>query len=181
MTALSFHVFDDLGALHVCRNMRRVDADEIFAMRPDHDAFALYRDIAGAGPRHLWLEIARPATGLQPVAIFGVIATSPGCGLAHLVATDALTAAMARQIVARVRGVMAPVMIAEGLHRIEANSLASHRWAHRFLRACGARPEGPLRRAMGKMGEDFQTFVWIKDELPPDLNPDHPDHTQQKD
>jgi hypothetical protein len=176
VTTLAYHPFDDLSALHVCRNMRVVDADEIFAMRPDHDAFALYRDIASAGGRHLWLEIARPATAMLPVALFGVIATSPGCGLAHLVATDALTAAMARQIVARARRLIIPTMIdVEGLHRVEANSLASHRWAHRFLRACGARAEGPPRRAMGKAGEDFLTFVWIKDELPPDLNPDHPD------
>ena len=178
MTPLAYHPFDDLGALHVCRNMRAVDAEEIFAMRPDHDAFALYRDIAAGGGRHLWLELARPATSLTPVALFGVIATSPGCGLAHLIGTDGLTLSHARQIVARVRHLIIPGLIeTEGLHRVEANSLATHRWAHRFLLACGARLEGPPRRAMGKAGEDFQTFVWIKDELPPD----HPDHQQQKD
>lgn len=173
---LAFHPFDDLMALHVCRNMRAVDAEEIFAMRPDHDAFGLYRDIAAGGGRHLWLEIARPATSMQPVALFGVIATSPGCGLAHLVGTDALTLDHARQIAARIRDLVIPAMIEEGLHRVEANSLSSHRWAHRFLQACGARAEGLPRRCMGKAGEDFQTFVWIKDELPACLNPDHPDH-----
>jgi RimJ/RimL family protein N-acetyltransferase len=176
MTDLAFAPLDDLSALHICRHMRAVDAEEIFAMRPDHDAFALYRDIMGAGPRHLWLEAARPATALQPVALFGVIATSPGCGLAHLIGTDDLDGFQAREIVWRIRNVMIPAMIAEGLHRVEANSLATHRWAHRFLKASGARAEGQRRRAMGKMGEDFQTFVWIKDELPPALNPDHPAH-----
>lgn len=177
MTALSFQPFDDLSALHVCRNMRAVDAEEIFAMRPDHDAFALYRDIAGMGPRHLWLEIARPTADLRPVALFGVIGTSPGCGLAHLIGTNGLSLPFAQIIANRIRNDVIPAMIAEGLHRVEANSLSTHSWAHRFLRACGARKEGPLRRAMGKNGEDFQTFVWIKTELPPRLNPDHPDHT----
>ncbi|MES2667448.1 MAG: hypothetical protein V4712_15220 [Pseudomonadota bacterium] len=162
---LAFEGFSDLTVLHVCRHMRRVDAEEVFAMRPDADAFALYRDIAALGGRHLWFEVVRPATAMQPIALFGVVGTSPGCGLAHMIATDDLTAGDARQIVARIHSAVAPVMLDHGLHRIEALALSSHRWAHRFLRACGALPEGPPRRATGKCGEDFQAFVWLRDDF----------------
>lgn len=166
MRALVFEPFDDLTVLHVCRRMRRVDAEEVFAMRPDDDAFALYRDMAALGGRHLWFDVVRPADSIVPIAMFGVVASSPGNGIAHMVATDALTLSDAGQIAHRVQTVLKPVMLQAGLHRVEALSLASHTWAHRFLRQTGARAEGPIRPGLGKRGEAFQTFVWLKSELP---------------
>lgn len=162
---LAFEGFSDLTVLHICRHMRRVDAEEIFAMRHDSDAFALYRDMAALGGRHLWFEVVRPATELAPIALFGVVGTSPGCGQAHLIGTDDLRASDAVQIAARVRGVVIPAMLELGLHRVEALSLASHRWAHRFLRAAGATPERDLRRCLGRAREDFLTFVWLADDF----------------
>ncbi|GAB1361813.1 hypothetical protein MASR1M32_10490 [Rhodobacter sp.] len=170
MTAdLVFEGWSDPLVLHICRNMRASDVAEIFAMRPGIDAWALYRDLALSQPAHLWFEIARPADQLEPVALFGVMGTSPGVGIAHLIGTPALTLAHARQIAARVREVLAPAMVEAGMHRIEALSLQGYTWAHRFLRTAGARAEGPPRRALGKAGEDFQCFVWLKDELPAHL------------
>lgn len=168
---LAFEPFDDLMVLHVCRHMRRVDVEEVFALRYDTDAFALYRDMAALGGRHLWFEVVRPAASVTPIALFGVVATSPGCGQAHLIGTDDLRAPDAAQIAARVRHVLTPVMLDAGLHRIEAMALTRHRWAHRFLRAAGARIEGPTRRCMGRDREDFTTFVWLADELATDTPP----------
>ncbi|MES2667918.1 MAG: hypothetical protein V4712_17675 [Pseudomonadota bacterium] len=162
---LAYEPFDDAMVLHVCTMMRATDAAEIFAMRPDMDAWSLYRDMAAIGPRHLWFELARPANRLRPIALFGCIGTSPGCGQAHLIGTDELTWADACQIADRIRLRGIPAMIAMGMHRVEALSLADYRWAHRFLRRCGARPEGPPRLAMGKAGEAFQAFVWLAHEL----------------
>ncbi|WP_112312503.1 hypothetical protein [Pseudogemmobacter bohemicus] len=172
MKRLSFEAFSDLMVLYLCQQMRASDAAEIFAMRPDMDAWSLYRDLAASQPAHLWFEVARPAGGLVPLAFFGVMATSPGVGIAHLVGTKHLGLAEAREIAARIRLLVIPAMIAEGLHRVEALSLSRYRWAHRFLQSAGARPEGPPRRALGRAGEDFQCFVWLKDELqPPETSP----------
>lgn len=166
MSPLVFEPFSDPLVLHVCRMMRRSDAAEIYATRPDMDAWSLYRDLAAAQPAHLWFEVARPATSIVPCAFFGVMTTSPGVGIAHLVGTDDLGLPEARQIAARIRDEALPRMLAQTpLHRVEALSLASYRWAHRFLKSAGARPEGPPRRAVGKAGEDFQCFVWLRDEL----------------
>lgn len=164
---LAFEGFTDLAVLHICRNMRRVDAEEVFAMRPDCDAFALYRDMAALGSRHLWFEVVRPAAEFAPIALFGVVGTSPGCGQAHLIATDDLRASDAAQIADRVHQVLAPAMLDAGLHRIEALALASHRWAHRFLRAAGATPEPFLRHQIGKHREDFRAFVWLAETYAP--------------
>lgn len=162
-----FEAFDDPGALHICRNMRRTDAAEIYAMRPDMDAWALYRDLAATRPAHLWLEMIRPVTQVQPVALFGIMATSPGVGIAHLIGTPAFGRVAARAVIARIQHIIIPELLDGGLHRVEALSLASYGWAHRFLRSAGAHAEGPPRRALGKAGEDFQAFVWLKDNLQP--------------
>lgn len=175
---LAFEGFTDLTVLHICRHMRRVDAEEIFAMRHDSDAFALYRDMAALGARHLWFEVVRPATQIAPIALFGVVGTSPGCGQAHLIGTDDLSASDAAQIAARVRNVVIPAMLQLGLHRVEALSLASHRWAHRFLRAAGATAERDLRRCLGRAREDFLTFVWLADDFTPEPAPIPPETAQ---
>lgn len=167
MTSLCFEPFYDPGVLHVCRNMRASDAAEIFATRPDMDSWALYRDLAAAQPAHLWFELVRPAAGLWPFALFGVMATSPGVGIAHLIATPDMSLGDARVIAARIRDKVIPTMIDAGMHRVEALSLSSYRWAHRFLKSAGARAEGPPRTQLGKAGEDFQCFVWLRDELIP--------------
>lgn len=169
---LAYGPWNDLHVLHIARNMRPVDAAEIFATRPDCDAFALYRDLAAIGPGHLWFEVVRPMTSMVPLAWMGVVATSPRNGVAHLAATPDLSLADATMIAARIRTRVIPALTAAGLIRVEAHSLASYRWAHRFLQRSGAVPEGPPRPNVGKAGEAFQTFVWLADVNPdPNTNP----------
>lgn len=168
---LAFSGFDDRQLLHVLANMRSVDAEEVCAMRPDCDYFGMYRDICALGPRHLWFELVRPAECFHPVAFFGVVGTSPGNGQAHLLATDLFSLSDARQVAARIRQLVIPAMREAGLHRVEALSLGSHQWAHRFLRGAGATRE-EARPGLGKAGEDFRAFVWLGRDMPqPILSP----------
>ena len=160
---LAYGPWNDRDVLHIARNMRAADVAEIFATRPDCDAWALYRDLAAVGGRHLWFEIARPLTSMVPLAWFGVVATSPRNGVAHLAATPDLTLPDARLIAARIRDRMIPALTQQGLIRVEAHSLAAHGWAHRFLKLAGALPEGAPRPNIGKAGEAFQCFVWLTD------------------
>ena len=169
--ALSFGLFDDRQVLHVLANMRRVDAEEVCALRPDDDFFAIYRDLCALGSRHLWFEMVRPADCFQPVAFFGVVGTSPGNGQAHLIATDLFSLSDARQVAARIRDLVIPAMVDLGLHRVEALSLAGHEWAHRFLRGAGATRE-EARPGLGKAQENFRAFVWLGRDMPtPHLSP----------
>ncbi len=162
--ALTFEGWSDAMVLHLCKNMRAKDAEEIYAQRPDQNAFSLYRDLADVGPRHLWFEVARPAASMTPVALFGVAALSPGVGVAHMFGTDALTINHCRQIADRIRDVVVPAMLDRGLHRVHADSLATYHWSHRFLLRAGARFEGPCW-SLGRDGQDFATFVWLRSDL----------------
>lgn len=164
---LEYEGWDDPMVLHVCAKMRAVDREEIFCQRADDDAWGFHRELAFIGARHLWFELARPREEILPVAFFGVVATGPGIGSAHLAGTDDLTLDHARQIAARIRQEVIPTMLECGLHRVEALSLKSHRWAHRFLKSAGARVEGE-RLAMGRDREDFLSFVWLADEIQQD-------------
>ena len=160
--SLVFEPFSAPMALHICQNMRDLDVDEIFATRYDDCApWALFHDLQAAAPGCAWFEIARPETSTLPIALFGVSPQSPGTGAAFLIGTRQLRLAHARQIAARIREVIIPALLRAGLHRVEAHSLASYRWAHRFMRSAGAQSEG-IRHNMGKAGEDFETFVWLK-------------------
>lgn len=162
--ALAYSGWSDLDVLHIVRNMRASDVAEVFALRPDCDAFALYRDMASLGPRHLWFEVVRPADAMLPVALFGVVGSSPGTGIAHMIGTPDLTWHDARQIATRIKAMVIPEMLSLGLHRVEALALMRHSWAHRFLRAAGATRVEP-RPAMGKDGEDFAVHVWLAQDL----------------
>jgi hypothetical protein len=161
MTDLLFQEWNDLDVLHIARAMRAADRVEIGATRPDNDPWALYRDMAAARQVYWWFETVRRPSEMMAMAWFGVVATSPGNGTAFMAGTDDLSLDVARQVAARIRQVVIPALTLQGLIRVEAHSLASHAWAHRFLRRAGAVAEGPPRRNVGKRGEAFQTFVWL--------------------
>jgi hypothetical protein len=143
--------------------MRACDAAEIYALRPNQNAYSLYRDMAMVRP-YLWFEVVRPVTSMTPVALFGVAALSPGVAQAHMFATDDMTIDHARQIADRVKGVVIPTLLDAGLHRVQAQSLAGYVWAHRFMRRCGARFEAPCW-SLGADGQDYASFVWLKRDL----------------
>ena len=163
---LTYEGWSDPLVLHLCQTMRASDAAEIYAQRPDTNAFSLYRDLAAIGRNHLWFEIARPATSMTPVALFGVAGVSPGGAQAHMFGTDALSLSHARQIADRIKSHVIPAMRDLGLHRVQAFSLADYAWAHRFLERSGARFEAPCW-SLGGSGQDFASFVWLRRDLAP--------------
>ncbi|MDW3181764.1 hypothetical protein [Roseobacter sp.] len=161
---LTYEGWSDPMVLWLCQNMRKSDAAEIYAQRPDENAFALYRDLAAIGRNHLWFELARPATSMSPVALFGVAGVSPGVAQAHMFGTDALTLGHARQIADRIKSHVIPALLDLGLHRVQAYSLADYAWAHRFLQRSGAKFEAPCW-SLGASGQDFASFVWLRKDL----------------
>jgi hypothetical protein len=161
---LHFGQWDDAAVLHVVRNMRRRDHDEVYATRFEVDSYAFYRDLAAARPSHLVLEVVWPDLMAPPAAVFGVAQISPGVGVAHLVGTDRLSARDLVTIARRVREVWIPELLDAGLHRVQADALSTYTLTRNFLRRCGARREGE-RKALGKNGEDFTTYVWLKKEI----------------
>lgn len=167
---LTYGDWQDMDVVHLCKNMRALDMAEIYCQRADDCPWSLYRDLANLGGAHLWFEVARPVTNVKAVALFGVVQTSPTVGVAHMFGTDQLTIDHCRQISRRIRDTVVPAMIDAGLHRVEALSLSNYKWAHRFLSQAGAHVEGQ-RRAVGKNGEDFTSFVWLRPENSPNLTP----------
>lgn len=53
-----------------------------------------------------------------------------------------------------------PVLVGEGVHRIEARALVGHDLAGHWMARLGARREGVLRR-FGVNGEDFELWAWV--------------------
>ncbi|MFK5997856.1 MAG: hypothetical protein QM492_07080 [Rhodobacterales bacterium] len=158
---LRYQGWTDPMALYLCQNMRASDAEEIFAQRDRVDPYGLFCDMRMLRPASVWCDLVYPATAIQPVAIFGITLMSPGVGMAHMFGTDRLTLAQTRAIATRIREIVIPEMLQMGLHRVEALSLNNYKWAHRFLKSAGARPEGPPRLAVGKDRQDFQNFIWL--------------------
>lgn len=56
-----------------------------------------------------------------------------------------------------------PKLRDNGVHRIEAVSMATHTEAHRWLKTLGLKQEGGVLRKFGKNGEDFVQFAWVAD------------------
>lgn len=159
--------WDDAAVLHVCRHLRARDVAEVFATRAEVDGWALYVDLRLHAPNMAWFEVVRAEAWGLPVAVMGVMRRWPGVGSAFLLGTDGFTIPIAREVADMVRLRMRDGMAEAGMHRVDCQSLASYRAAHRFLERCGAKPEG-YREAIGKEREDFIDFVWVADKAQSD-------------
>lgn len=138
----------------ICRNMREMDAREIFATRFDDDPDRLAMDIM-----QRW-SVAWVAKGeVMPIAIVGGVEMWPGMWTAGMFATDdfpQIGLGLTRWVKRR----MIPTIQELGLRRAEAKSIEGHTVAHRWLEALGARREGVPHHNYGKGGETFHTYVW---------------------
>lgn len=148
-------------ALHVLLNMRRNDEREIYATRHNDSWSEHFVDLTALAPQHAWLELVYEFG--EPVAVFGVVETGPGTGCAHMFGTNDLTPKATRQLVRRVHRTIMPAVLGPHFHRVEALSLATYEWSHRFICACGGVLEG-TRAQMGRNGEDFKSFIWLHKE-----------------
>lgn len=140
------------SALHIATHMRASDRAEVMATRwndSSHDFAAECMHLSGP-------KLAAMLPDGEPVAMGGVAPNHPGVGQAWMVGTDRI-GEMGIQIAHTCRRAVRALFADGGLHRIQAHSIASHDWAHRWLRSIGFSEEARLP-AYGKGGEDFLVF-----------------------
>lgn len=150
----------DLDSLHyIALNMREADKEEIFALL-EHDcpyrfgweAFSLFRNRGRA--RIGWIQ-GRPA------ACIGLTEVRPTVWEVSMFGTDEFKHVAfplmrwCRDNIAELAG---PPYLGR---RLQCDSRVGHDEAHKFLKALGARPEGPPMVCYGKDSGAYQRFVWV--------------------
>lgn len=146
--------------LHVTRNMRQADREEIFALQYSDDEEVLARLVHAACGPFAWVFAADDG---EPVAIMGVKPMHPNVFDAFMYATPRfgeVGAAMTRFV----RKAMIPLLLKSKIHRVHAISKADHFDAHRWLEMLGARREATLEQ-YGKGGEDYVVFTWTRRDI----------------
>ena len=147
------------AARHICRNMRPRDAEEAFALRYDSDPHSLAFEAVISWGKYAFA--ARTDDG-TPAAMIGGTETWPGRGLVWMLATDEfdkIQLSLTKWIIR----VMIPQLYTDlGFHRFEAQSIATHEKAHRWMERLGAARETVLK-GYGRNGEDFVTYVWTRE------------------
>jgi len=151
--------------LHVSRNMREMDAREIFLMLDgfDRDTFAAVTSTMV--PR------ARVALGVgldgspfcAAVLVICSAESSPWLAVASLFATDDFPR-LAPWLIRHIRKTIIPALLAEGVRRVEARALASYAVTRRFLRAAGAVEEAPLPDH-GPNSESYILCAWRRSDF----------------
>lgn len=143
-------------ALHVLNNLRDVDREEIYALRFDEDPGRVADELMlmDAFAWVMW-------HGDRPAIVLGAHEMWPGVWTVFCFGTDDFDA-LALPLTRFVKETMIPILFDDlGAHRLEADSLATHENAHRWMGLCGARKEA-VKQKRGKGGEDFFTFVIVK-------------------
>lgn len=142
--------------LAVALNMREDDRAEVMTTRWSDSPF----DFAADCMRLPGTRLAAIAEDGRAVAVGGVALHQPGVGQAWLVGTPAV-GSLGVEIAHACRLAITTLFAEGSLHRIQAYSSATHRRAHRWLRAIGLREESRLPM-FGKRGEEFIVFSIVK-------------------
>lgn len=142
--------------LHVARNMRDRDKQEIYNVRWHDSPFDLMnavmsqRDFAWVA----WLDGA-------PVAVFGGIPAHPGVWNMFAFATDAFPR-LALGLTRFATKTVIPTLFQQmEAHRLQCDSHEKHTDAHQWLERMGARRES-VKVAFGKDGADYFTYTVTK-------------------
>lgn len=150
---ISFSPISFKAALHVARNMRQADADEIFGLMDYDDPMLVAHSAAKAALGY----VAR--VGDEAVCCTGAYRIRHGVWGVFLFATDrfeevgnAVSRFWAQRLV--------PALVGMNVHRVECYSAVGHADAHEFLRRMGA-SELPAP-GMGRSGEDYLCFYWLR-------------------
>jgi hypothetical protein len=151
--------------LHVARNMREMDAREIFLMLDglDRDTFAAVTSTMV--PR------ARVALGVgldgapfcAAVLVICSTESSPWFASASLFATADFPR-LAFWLVRHVRKVIIPALLADGVRRVECRALAGYVESRRFLRAAGA-VEETILTDHGPGSETYVLCAWRRSDF----------------
>lgn len=156
---LTLHHPDPINVTYIARNMREMDAKELFATRYDDDPDALAVDVLTRWGPMWW--VAGHSKLQRPIAVIGATQRWPGMWQVGMFATDdfgqiglGLTRWVLRRMIPTIRE--AP----GGVRRAEAYSIEGHDVAHRWLEMLGAVRDPVPLDGYGKCGETFHNYVW---------------------
>ena len=151
--------------LHVARNMRQRDFDEIVALN-----FADTREGLAEALANKFADrddILCASDRGVPICVGGFLECRPRTIMLLMFATDNFPY-IGLGLTRFIRKQMFPRLIDAGVHRIEAISLAGYDEVHAWLRTLGLQPEtGPLLN-FGKNGEQFVQFSKVINVHAPD-------------
>lgn len=139
---------------HIVRHLRSDDALEAYANYDHNDPAILTRNVVEAWGDLTWIAVHNNL----PVAIVGALEMWPGVWSAYLLATPDFPK-VAFAVNKFILNMLMPLIRERKAHRCEARSMATHAWAHTWLKRLGARKEATLK-AYGKNGEDFFIYRW---------------------
>ena len=141
--------------LDVSLSMRSDDLAEVMATRWNEDPF----EFAAECMRAPGVRLVARHEGV-PVAVGGVATWQPGVGQAWMVGTEDV-GLVGVEIAHACRKSIKALFETGTIHRIQAFSAATHKRAHRWLRAIGLHEESRLPM-YGKNGEEFIIFAVTK-------------------
>jgi len=151
------HLFD---VVHVTYNMRKLNADETFALRfkPTFESVGAEL-IARAGADNCIKCFALCNDAGEPVALAGAWLVAPGVATVHLVATDKWLT-VSRAAYRWIKREFIPFVLEPNVRRAETRvmdrGIHDRAWLHRL----GFMDEGHARK-LGRNGEDFVYLAWI--------------------
>jgi hypothetical protein len=160
---------------YICLNLRDCDKREIYALRNYDNALQLAMD-AHAAIRNFGRGRVSWVDG-RPAAVAAFTEEWPGVWYVWMFGTKDFKAAAIPLLRWVRKEANAILSVCDG-HRLHCDSIVGHHEAHKMIRAMGGLPEftdkegNPLpSRKLGKGGEDFIRFVWLKGENEAVLHP----------
>lgn len=148
-------------------NMRACDREEIYALRNYDNPLQLAMD-AHAAIRNLGRGRISWVKG-KPAAVGAFTEEWSGVWYVWMFGTDDFKAA-AIPLLRWVRQEANDILTVCKGHRLHCDSMVGHDEAHKMIKAMGGLPEFTMRK-LGKNGEDFTRFVWLRGENEQVLHP----------
>lgn len=141
--------------VYVARRMRTIDRREMYAFDREPNPERLARQLVALA-RFQWCALL----DWEPVAILSAVEEMPSQWRVGMFATDAWPR-VALNCTLFFRRVIYPALEAAGCNRAECRSIDSHREAHRWLEALGARRECVVAD-VGLERDTYIQFAWTR-------------------
>lgn len=154
---------------YVMSNLRPIDREEIFAVR-GHDSVDRVTMELMSRPEMTWVAWHDG----KPAVVFGGVEICPGVWTMHCFGTPDWPK-LAVPLTRFAKRKVLPLLFNDfNAHRLEADSIASHTEAHRWIELCGARKEG-VKAKRGRARQNYYTYVIVKGvDFPPFDKSDNP-------
>lgn len=149
-----------IDVFNVAKDMRADDYAEFSAVSHASNRTELARGLAERyGDRH---DVLVGTWKDNPVCIGGFVMARPNVVSLLFFATDEFRH-IGLGITRFIRQNLFPKLEAQGVHRFEAVSMATHVSAHKWLRTLGLAVETEPMRGYGRDGQDFIQFAKVRD------------------